>query len=234
MLKENKLFITGTDTGVGKSIFSAYLALQLKAKGKQVAISKPIQTGNPKDTDYLTELTANKIPIFNTYSFELPAAPSVSAQHENRTVDIKKIIFDIKKLEEEFDVVIIEGIGGIAVPLSSRAKRSNPDLDCFVANAPRNDMYLVADLIQDLNYPVIIVCRPSLGTINHSMLTIEYAKQKGLNVLGFIISGFNKNSSDKAELTAPDAIEKITNCKCLAKIPHLTNIVTQYLSFTCN
>ncbi|MBI1858105.1 MAG: dethiobiotin synthase, partial [Candidatus Melainabacteria bacterium] len=224
------IFITGTDTGVGKSIFSAYLALQLKAEGKQVAISKPIQTGNPKDTDYLTELTANKIPIFNTYSFELPAAPSVSAQHENRTVDIKKIIFDIKKLEEEFDVVIVEGIGGIAVPLrdqgpGTRDQELYPKFSGSIVHSPMSSIqYLVADLIKDLNYPIVVVCRPSLGTINHSVLTIEFAKQKGLNVLGFIISGFNKNSSDKAELTAPDEIEKITNCQCLVKIPYLTNI----------
>ena len=113
-----QIFITGTDTSVGKSVFTAFLALSYLEKGKKVAISKPIQTGLPKDTDFLKTLTEDKIPVFNTYSFLLPAAPSVAATHENKKIDVEKIISDIRELEHKFDVVLVEGIGGIAVPIT--------------------------------------------------------------------------------------------------------------------
>ncbi len=152
----------------------------------------------------MKELTGNKIPVFNTYSFSLPAAPLVSARHENKKIEIERIISDIKSLEKKYDCVIVEGIGGIAVPI--------------------NDNYLVADLIKDLNYPVIIVARPSLGTLNHSVLTIEFAKQKMLNLLGFVVSGYDEASSDLAIKTAPDMISEITKAQCLAKITRIKNM----------
>lgn len=198
------IFITGTDTGVGKSVFTSILALLLLHEGKKVCISKPLQTGSPKDTDFLSELTGNKISIFNTYSFSLPAAPLVSAEYEKKGIDINKIISDIKNLEKEFDCVIVEGIGGVAVPI--------------------NDNYLVADLIKDLNYPVIIVARPSLGTINHSVLTIEFAKQKNLNLLGFVISGYDEALNDPTVKTAPEVISEITKVKCLAKVTKIKKL----------
>ena len=198
------VFITATDTGVGKSIFTAFLALWHKQNGKKVDISKPIQTGSPKDTDLLKELTGNKIPIFNTYDFSLPAAPSVAAKYENKSIEIEKIISDIRNLEKEFDVVIVEGIGGIAVPI--------------VGNG-RDHSLQIADLIHILQYPVVIVSRPSLGTINHTVLTIEYAKQKGLNILGFVISGYEEKTNDHVIKTAPDEITRVTNVKCLMRLP---------------
>ena len=207
MLTELKnVFITGTDTGVGKSIFSSLLALYYLNQGKKVAISKPIQTGHPKDTDFLRNLTADKIVISNTYSFSLPAAPSVAAKHENKKIDLKKIINDIKELENKFDHVIVEGIGGIAVPITD------------------NDTYLMSDLIKDLNYPVVIVVRPSLGTINHTVLTVEFAKQKGLNILGFVISGYDEKISDEVIKTTPKEITRITGINCLLKIPYLKKL----------
>lgn len=203
MNKLNKIFITATDTGVGKSIFTAFLALLYQRYGKKVAISKPIQTGATKDTELLKILTNHKIPVFNTYSFDLPAAPTVASQYEKKIIDVENIISDIRKLEKEFDVVIVEGIGGIAVPITT---------------------YLVIDLIKNLNYPTIIVCRPSLGTINHSVLTIEYAKQKGLSVLGFVISGYDENTKDIVIKSAPDEIARITHVKCLMKLPYFKKV----------
>lgn len=193
------IFITGTDTGVGKSIFTSVLALSLLQEGRKVCISKPIQTGFPKDTDLLSELTESKIDIFNTYSFSLPAAPLVSAKCENKEINIEKIISEIKSLEEKYDCVIVEGIGGIAVPI--------------------NNNYVVADLIKALNYPVVIVARSSLGTINHSVLTIEFAKQKRLNLLGFVISGFDETLNNPVVKTAPNVISELTKIKCLMKVP---------------
>lgn len=200
------IFITGTDTEVGKSVFTAFLALDLQAKGKNIAICKPLQTGDPKDTDNLKELTGNKIPIYNTYSLKLPAAPSVAARDENTSIDIKKIISEIKVLENKYDVVIIEGIGGITVPLLPNRK------------------YLVTDLINDLNYPTIVVARPNLGTINHTTLTLEFAKKENIDLLGFVISGYDENTTDTVIKTAPEEIEKITKVKCLMKLSKLKEV----------
>ena len=217
-LNIKNVFITGTDTGVGKSIFTAVITLSLHNKGKKVCISKPIQTGSLKDTNFLSELTGNKIPIFNTYSFLLPAAPLVSADHEKKEIDIKKIIADIKKLEEKYDCVIVEGIGGLAVPI--------------------NNNYLIADLIKDLNYPAVIIARPSLGTINHSVLTIEFAKEKRLNLLGFAISGYDETLNDPAVKTVPEVISEITKVKCLMKLTKIkelsfesVNLISKTMAF---
>lgn len=193
------IFITGTDTGVGKSIFSAFLALYFLNQGKKVAISKPIQTGSEKDTNLLKTLTGDKIPVFNTYGFKLPAAPSVASKEENVFINVEKVISDIKKLEKEFDIVIVEGIGGIAVPI-------------------RKD-YLVSNLIKDLNYPAIIVARPILGTINHTVLTIEFARKTGLNILGYVISGYDEKTDDIVLESAHKEILNITGVKCLMKLP---------------
>lgn len=198
------IFITGTDTCVGKSIFSAFLALYFLNQGKTVAISKPLQTGTEKDTDFLSMLTGNKIPVFNTYSFKLPAAPSVASKDENVFINAGKIISDIRKLEKEFDIVIVEGIGGIAVPI-------------------RRD-YLVSNLIKDLNYPTIIVASPTLGTINHTVLTIEFARKKGLNILGYVISGYDEKTGEIALKTAPQEISNITGVECLMKLPFFKNV----------
>jgi dethiobiotin synthetase len=201
LLNHKRLFITATDTGVGKSIYTSLLALSFLKQGKKVAISKPIQTGDDLDTDLLAKLTDGKVPIFNTYTLKLPAAPSVASKFEKKKIDIKKIISDIKKLEKKFDVVIVEGVGGIAVPVSG--------------------IYLVSDLIKDLNYPAIVVARPGLGTINHTVLTLDYAKKKKINVLGFVISGYDKNTKDVAIKTAPGEIKRISGMKCIQKTPRI-------------
>lgn len=204
-LKDIKaIFITGTDTGVGKSILSAVLALNLFFNYKKnVAISKPIQTGNIKDTDFLEDITGKNIRIFNTYSLFLGAAPSVASKIEKKEIEIKKIINDIKTLENSFDSLIVEGIGGTSVPIINN----------------ESTKYIVSDLIKELNYPVVVVCRPSLGTINHSILTIEHLKQKGVNLLGYVISGYDTNSTDPVIKTASEEITNITNVKCLWKLP---------------
>jgi len=206
MLEQKTIFITGTDTSVGKSIFTAVLALALFNQGKKIAISKPIQTGLPRDTDFLTELTGSKIPVFNTYSFMLSAAPVVAAKEENKNIDIQKVVSDIRSLEKEFDHVIVEGIGGIAVPVEACQRWHGTPL-------------LVADLIKDLNYPVVIISRPTLGTINHTILTIGFAKQKKINILGFVISGYDEKINDVIIKTAPEVISNITQIKCLMKLP---------------
>ncbi len=227
---KSPLFVTGTDTGVGKSIITAFLALSFLEQGKKVAISKPLQTGHPRDTNFLSTLIENKIPIFNTYALELPAAPSVASEHENKKIDVSKIVFDIKKLEKEYDIVIVEGIGGIAVPITfhNRAELLGVRNEWNRFNSQSSMLnpqsYLVADLIKDLGYPTIIVARPSLGTINHTVLTIDFAKHRGIDLLGFVTSGYDEKIDDPVVETAPDVISKITQINCLFKFPMLSEV----------
>ena len=202
------IFITATDTGVGKSVLTSILAISEHRSRKKVAISKPIQTGIQKDTDILYNLTGGEIPIFNSYSFSLGAAPLISQRVEGKQINLEKVISGIKKLENEFDCVIVEGIGGIAVPLLEKD----------------SEIYTIGDLIKDLNYPAIIVSRPLLGTINHTVLSIEFAKQKGLNIAGFVISGDEKNTKDIVIKTVPEVIFEMTGVPCLLKVPLLKEI----------
>lgn len=118
-------------------------------------------------------------------------------------------------------MVIIEGIGGIAVPIAE-TRDQRPETKDHKKVYSLN-CYLVADLIKDLTYPVIIVARPTLGTINHTVLTINFAKQKELNVLGFVISSYDEKTNDVVIKTAPDVISEITGVKCLMKVPVVTN-----------
>lgn len=198
------VFITGTDTGVGKSIFTAILGLACNKEFK-TAIYKPIQTGLHTDVEHLLELTGNSIPIYNSLTYSLPAAPTVAAQYENKIVDLEKVLTDLDNLKKNYELVIVEGIGGIAVPFAT------------------ND-YLVSDLIKNCNIPTIVVARPNLGTINHTLLTLEHALNKGISILGFVISGYDEKTQDTAILTASSEIEKSSHLPCLSKIPAFQSV----------
>ncbi|MEW5819587.1 MAG: dethiobiotin synthase [Cyanobacteriota bacterium] len=205
------IFVTGTDTEVGKTIISAGIAAVLQSLGFTVAVFKPIQTGMMKtssgyvspDLDYVNKVDAN---VFTkcTYMFKTPAAPFVSAQVENKLIDINMILRDYKLLKESCDFVIVEGIGGISVPIT-------PSLT-------------IKDLIKILDLPVLIVARPDLGTINHSILTVEYAYKYNIDLLGIVISGYPEGSTDAAIKSAPDVICNFSQQEILGVIPKIKGL----------
>lgn len=182
----NALFISSTDTGVGKTYFSSFLISQLIDQRvfstKQIAYYKPIQcgleirNGKPKtDCDYITENNPG-VEVFNSYFLQYPAAPNFAASIENITIDLNKIKKDFEELKAKFDFVIVEGAGGLAVPIT--------------------DNFLVSDLAQYLDLPLVLVIRPDLGTINHSLLSIEHARNKDLEILGIYVSTPNPNNNE--------------------------------------
>ncbi len=168
------IFITATDTNVGKTITSAWLCEILQAD-----YFKPIQSGiNDKppftDSDYIASLNLpNTIVHPEVYCFKHGLSPHLAAKLENMSID-----FDSIKLPKTDNQLIVEGAGGVFVPL--------------------NDKYFIIDLIIKFNFPCIVVSRTSLGTINHTCLTINALRQRNINIIGVVLIGEENEENKKA------------------------------------
>ena len=195
------IFITGTDTGVGKTVFSATLARLLRDKGVNVGVMKPVTSGCSEIEGHLVsddaELLAWSAGIQVTqdvapYLLREPIAPSAAAEIERVRIEFSRILAAYHRLCEEFDFVIVEGAGGL----------------------------MVADLVKLLSLPLLVVARPNLGTVNHTVLTCFVARELGLDVRGTIISNFPLHP-DSAESTAPHLIDSLSGAPLLARLPAL-------------
>lgn len=217
--RADALFITGTDTGVGKTVVTGALAGALRRRRIDCGVMKPIQTGatrNPDgtwhapDAEYLIAASGvnDRLALVCPQIFEAPAAPSVAAAEEDRTVDLGAIKSAFQTLTQRHKMTLVEGAGGLAVPIQGR--------------------YTMADLAHELNIPVLIVARAGLGTINHTVLTVEYARAKGLTVMGIVLSGYPEEP-DLAEQTAAGEIELLTMTLVLGAFPRLSGIDTETL-----
>lgn len=169
-------FITGTDTGVGKTVAAAAIACALAGRGRRVALLKPAQTGvipgQAGDAEFVLAALGSAQPPASACPYRLrePAAPLVAARAEGATIDVAVIQQAYAELAARCDVVLLEGAGGLLVPLAAG--------------------YSMADLARELALPLIVVARPGLGTLNHTLLTIEAARARGLDVLGVVLSGW--------------------------------------------
>lgn len=205
------IFITGTDTGVGKTFLTIGLLRALQNMGFNVCPMKPVETGCGTVNGRLVPADALKLvcaieadeslKLINPYRFKQPLAPAVAAELEGAVIRKQDIISAYKQLSKKYDITIVEGAGGIMVPVYRK--------------------YLFLDLIKDLNLPVIIVARPGLGTINHTLLTIEAARNKGLRILGVIINHSVKIKDDLSVRTNPDVIEKLGGLPLLGIVPYM-------------
>ncbi|MBI4654721.1 MAG: dethiobiotin synthase [Nitrospirae bacterium] len=212
------IFITGTDTEVGKTYVVAGLITAFMKMGFKVCPMKPVETGCamkgekliPQDVIKLIKTADTKEPIdiISPYRFKLPLAPAVASEIEGYRIDKRRIFSAYKYLSCKYDITLVEGAGGIMAPVYKK--------------------YLFLDLIKDLNLPIIIVSRPSLGTINHTLLTIEAVKGRGIDILGVIINYSSKVKKGLAEKTAPDAIERLGGVSILGAVPY-SNTNTPYL-----
>lgn len=205
------IFITGTDTDVGKTIVTAGLACAVKSFGYSVGVLKPIQTGSYQKNDELIspdidfiKFVDSKIITYASYNFKEPVAPSLAASLEGIEVNINKIVEDYKELEKKCDFVIVEGAGGLLVPIK--------------------DSFLMRDLAKTLDLPLLIVARPDLGTINHTLLTIEAAKNRNLKIAGIIISNYPPETEDASIKNAPDIIQKLSGEKIIGILPRIEDL----------
>jgi dethiobiotin synthetase len=168
------VFVTGTDTGCGKTAVACALARAARAAGLRVRVIKPIETGcasdAPADALALAEAAGDDAPLERLcpYRFALPAAPEVAAAAEGRTIELARIADAFGLAAKDADLLIAEGAGGLLVPIA-------PGLD-------------MADLAARLDLPLVVAARAALGTINHTRLTLEAAAARGLRVLGVAIS----------------------------------------------
>lgn len=206
----NGLFITGTDTGVGKTLVAGGIAKILNQAGYTVGVFKPVATGCKHHHEGLVSTDAEflrywsgcdfELSVINPVGFVTPAAPVVCHEFERRCVDFAAIETAYKTICQASDFVIVEGIGGIRVPISG-------DVD-------------VLELAKAFSLPVVIVARPYLGTINHTLLTIDAVRGAGLDVAGVVISGYEATSATYAEETGPDVIAEYGDVGILAIVPH--------------
>lgn len=173
------LFITGTGTGVGKTVLTAGLAALLKARGESFCVYKPIQTGSPdstrpEDPEQVKQWVGPDVETFCSYCFPDPVAPY--AADLERTIQPRKILHDFKDLQKTHRVVLVEGAGGVRVPV-----------------APHVEMI---DLIRMLQIPVVVVASAGLGTMNHTLLTVDALLAQRIEVKGVVISGYQPETPD--------------------------------------
>ncbi|MFH1227516.1 MAG: dethiobiotin synthase [Planctomycetota bacterium] len=218
---KHSYFITGTDTGVGKTVVTAVLCNILRGQGYDVGVMKPVSSGGRVDAFYLLNHTKLKDPIdlVNPVHFKQPLAPTIAARLEGKTISIAKIMAAYGKLKSMHKGgLLVEGVGGLMVPLRcSRAERPASE---GIGTLAKN--YLVADLIKEMKLPVIIVSRPRLGAINHTLLTIAELKRRRITIEGFITN--YTEPAKKDDITAkmnPDIIRNITGIKYLGAIPYM-------------
>ena len=203
------IFVTGTDTDVGKTVIVAGLASSLKKAGKKVAVYKPIHCGNllegnikSNDLTLVKELSdIQEQDLFNDYSFSLASSPHLAAEHDKKKVDIQTIKDHTKSLLNTYDFVIIEGAGGLIVPLTRT--------------------YTILDLIKDLSVPVLIVSRAGLGTINHTSLTINVLKSNDISIRGIILNYFKGGIIEEDN---KKIISILNDIEILGTIPFSENI----------
>ena len=180
------LFVTGTDTNVGKTCITAGIVSYLSKMNVDVGVMKPFASGYKATTNSVSDdvkilmkysRVNDPIDLVNPYFFEIPTSPYDACKQLNLEIDISRIVNSYKQLSSIHDVVIVEGIGGIMTPISKN--------------------YFVSDLISDLQMNTIIVTGSKVGTVNHLMLTYQHVKEKNLCLNGFVI---NQNVSDGYEL----------------------------------
>ena len=208
------IFITGTDTGIGKTVITGGLAAVLKNRQIDIGVMKPFETGLSRkdkkwelqDGEFLKKASGvtDSDDLITPFCFERPLAPYVAASLENILIDISKIHRAFDKLKSRHSLVLVEGAGGLLVPIKK---------DYFYTN-----------LAKDLNLPIIIVARPGLGTINHILLTIKSAQGSGLEIIGIIFNNFNNSNYGIAEKTNPRIIEELSGIPILGEIPFLSDL----------
>jgi dethiobiotin synthetase len=203
------LFITGTDTGVGKTLVTGAIAALLVRQGRRVAVCKPIATGCvhrreglvSEDAEWLAHCSQTRHPLdlVCPQRYAEPLAPAVAAGRAGAPLDHAAIDRAIRIMSEGADLMLIEGIGGIMVPIDAS--------------------HTVVDLVRWLRVPAIIVARAALGTINHTLLTIAALRQAGIQVAGVVVNRYPTDTPPLAEETNPRAIERWGKTKVLCLVP---------------
>ena len=208
--KADGVFITGTDTEVGKTLIAAGLVVALQEQGVDVGVMKPLESGAPcfesipipQDAFYLKEIAdvQDDLDLINPYCFQAPLAPGVAAEKEGVEVDLQHIKGAYEELKGRHGFMVVEGAGGLLVPIAKGT--------------------LFPELVKFLDLPLLLVARSSLGTINHTLLTLSYCQQEGLDVKGLIISKSTPDT-DPSEDNNPQVITQVSGIPFFGTFPFL-------------
>lgn len=203
------LIITGTDTEVGKTVVAGAIGNWFRRLGFRVAMSKPVATGCPhrreglvsEDAEFLAHCADAQFPldVICPQCYAEPLAPAIAARRAGRPLDWEAIDRSLAHMTGQSDVIVVEGVGGLMVPMDER--------------------HLFRDVAQRLGLPAVVVARPGLGTINHTLLTVGALRQAGITVAGVVINRYPADNPDAAEETNPAAIEKWGKVPVLCIVP---------------
>lgn len=210
-MKSKGYFISGTDTGVGKTVVTACLLALFRKQGVDTGIMKPVETGvDPEcsseansDAKFLLAVSGHQDAIEEVCPIRLKpaAAPLQAARMTDQALDIDSIMKNFGKLQSRHDQMLVEGIGGLMVPLK-------PD-------------YFIIDLIRDMSLPLIIVSRVTLGTLNHTLLTLKAAQSAGIEIAGIILNCGENRPLNEVEQEQADLIQKLSRVPVLGECPFI-------------
>lgn len=189
------LFVTGTDTGVGKTVVACAIARQWRREGRAFAVRKPVSTGGHEDAVALAAASGQRAADITPFVFREPAAPPVAAAAEGRAFTLEMALSVFPPTE---GAILAEGVGGLLCPLT--------------------DQETVADLAAALGLPLVVVARRSLGTLNHTLMTLEIARGRGLRVAGVVVCE-TEAVSGTAQLSAVGELRK-RGVPVLALVPY--------------
>ncbi len=200
------LFITATDTGAGKTFVTAALARLWRSEHRHFRVCKPVATGAETDWSADTRLLAEAagdadLTAITPYTFAAAAAPPVAARLAGASLRLQDLVAAVRRRAED-NAVLVEGVGGLLCPLTERET--------------------VADLAHELGLPLIVVARRSLGTLNHTLLTVEVARRRNLRVAGVVVTATTPVQG-VAEETVLSELQQRLDVPLLASLPHQSN-----------
>jgi dethiobiotin synthetase len=205
------LFITATDTEVGKTVITCAIAVALRQAGLKVGASKPIASGCrldregliSEDAEALAHFSDSRLPltVVNPVRYRAPVAPAVAAELTEEPVDEAAIAEALGRIERVSDVMLIEGIGGLMTPIS--------------------ESRTVLDLAVDIGYPVLVVTRNKLGTLSHTAMTCKLIRDAGLRLAGLVINQYDPDTTDVAEFNNSRWLTKQNGTPVLATVPRV-------------
>ena len=216
------VFITGTDTGVGKSVITGLLARYLSEAGYSLITQKWVQTGSERgkgDIKVHLQMMGKKKEFFSylpqmlPYTFTFPSSPHLSARLENKRIDVRRIRRSFTALVQKFEFVLVEGTGGVLVPLSKRS--------------------LLIDIARDFHLPVILVIQNRLGAINHSLLSIEAVRARRMGLIGVIFNNLAQSKRENPLILEDNVkiIKAMGRVDVLGSLPYSENLQGLYEEF---
>lgn len=207
----NSIFVTGSDTDVGKTYVTAGLAVTLRKMGVDVGIMKPFAAGNPQKSGFKSEdveilsraaQVSDSEKLMNPQFFKMSASPFTASKDLRVKVRVDSVLSAFKKLTKLHSMVLVEGMGGIMTPILKN--------------------YFVTNLIKDMNIPAIIVVRTKIGTVNHTIMTCKMCEKYKIPIKGIIINNFD--SDGYRVKTLKRDLENLTGVPILGVIPFLENL----------